>query len=96
MAQVDSSDCQVTQTHEEGEDFEVRWVCREDAPSNMSFLEDREIVEKALSAVPCRLLGSDQSVISVAASTKIIRAAVGLGEDRRSNGVWKKFNACTL
>lgn len=62
LAQVDSSDRQATETQEEGEDFEVHWVCRDDAPSTMSFAEDREIVEKALSAVPCRLLRSDQSI----------------------------------
>ena len=39
----------------------MRWVYREDAPSTISFVEDREIVEKALSAVPCRLLDFDQS-----------------------------------
>lgn len=36
---------------EEGEDFEVRWVRKEAAPSTMSFLEDQKIVEKALSAL---------------------------------------------
>jgi len=61
VAQADSSDQPTAQTQEEGEDFEVRWVCRKDAPSTMSFEEDRKIVEKALSAVPCRFPGPDQS-----------------------------------
>lgn len=61
VAQADSSDQPTAQTQEEGEDFEVRWVCRKDAPSTMSFEEDRKIVEKALSAVPCRFPGLDQS-----------------------------------
>ena len=61
VAQADSSDQPTAQTPEEGEDFEVRWVCRKDAPSTMSFEEDRKIVEKALSAVPCRFPGPDQS-----------------------------------
>ena len=55
VAQANSSDRPMAQTQEEGEDFEVRWVCRKDAPSTMSFVEDRKIVEKALSAVPCQL-----------------------------------------
>lgn len=59
VAEVDSSDHQIADTQEEGEDFEVRWVCRKDAPSTMSFEEDRKIVEKALSAVPPRLPGPD-------------------------------------
>lgn len=62
LAQVDSSDRQAVQTQEEGEDFEVRWVCTVNAPSTMSFVEDREIVEKALSAVPCPLQGSVRSI----------------------------------
>ena len=62
VAEVDSSDHQTAATQEEGEDIELRWVCRKDAPSTMSFLEDRKIVEKALSAVPCRPPGRDQSI----------------------------------
>lgn len=50
LAQVDS-DCPIGQKLEEGEDFEVRWVREEVAPSTMSFAEDRKIVEKALSAL---------------------------------------------
>lgn len=52
VAEVDSTARQVLGTQEEGEDFEVRWVRREDAPLRMSFAEDQEIVEKALSAIP--------------------------------------------
>ena len=59
VAEVDSSYHQFADTQEEGEDFEVRWVCRKDAPLTMSFEEDRKIVEKALSAVPPRLPGPD-------------------------------------
>lgn len=61
VAHADSSDRPIAQTQEEGEDFEVRWVCRKDAPSTMSFEEDRMIVGKALSAVPCRFPRPDQS-----------------------------------
>ncbi len=53
VAQVDSSDRRIAHTQEEGEDFEVRWVRVEDAPSTLSFVEDQRIVEKALSAIPC-------------------------------------------
>ena len=62
VAQVDSSDRPTEDTQEEGEDFQVRWVCRKDAPSTMSFAEDGKIVEKALSAVPRRCPGPDQSM----------------------------------
>ncbi|KAL2037669.1 hypothetical protein N7G274_009614 [Stereocaulon virgatum] len=62
LALVDSSDRQAVETQEEGEDFEVRWVRREDAPSTMSFVDDQEIVERALRAVPCRLRGLPQSI----------------------------------
>jgi len=62
VAQADSSDCPMAQTQEEGEDFEVRWVCRKDAPSTMSFAEDGKIVEKALSTVPCRCPGPERSI----------------------------------
>lgn len=39
-------------TQEEGEGFDVEWVRMENAPSKRSFVEDGEIVEKALEAVP--------------------------------------------
>ena len=65
VAEVDSSGDQIADTQEEGEDFEVRWVCRKDAPSTMSFVEDRKIVEKALRAVPSRLPGPDQVINEV-------------------------------
>lgn len=51
VAQVDSSNPPIGQMLEEGEDFEVRWVREEAAPSTMSFLEDQKIVEKALSVL---------------------------------------------
>ena len=53
LAQVDSSDSPIGQTLEEGEDFEVRWVREEFAPSTMSFVEDQKVVERALSALSC-------------------------------------------
>ena len=53
LAQVDSSDSPIGQTLEEGEDFEVRWVRKEVAPSTMSFVDDQKIVEMALSALSC-------------------------------------------
>ena len=50
-AQVDSNAQQKECVQEEGEDFEVRWANTEDAASLMSFVDDREIVERALDAM---------------------------------------------
>lgn len=53
LAQVDSTGSPIGQMLEEGEDYEARWVCKEVAPSTMSFVEDQKIVERALSALSC-------------------------------------------
>lgn len=52
VPEVDSCSEQKSDTQEEGEDFDVKWIRMEDAPSQCSFADDRKIVEKALEAVP--------------------------------------------
>ena len=51
IAEVDSSSQRMSDTQEEGEDFDVEWVCIENAPSKCSFDDDRKILAKALEAV---------------------------------------------
>ena len=51
IAEVDSSSQRMSDTQEEGEDFDVEWVCIENAPSKCSFEDDRKILAKALEAV---------------------------------------------
>ena len=50
-AQVDSSSQPMSGMQEEGEDFEVRWADAKDAACQLSFADDRRIVEKALEAL---------------------------------------------
>ena len=52
VAEVDSGSQRKLDTQEEGEEFDVEWVCWDDAPLKCSFADDRKIVEKALEAIP--------------------------------------------
>ena len=51
VAEVDFTAQRMTDTQEEGEDFDVEWVRIEDAVSKCSFVDEGRIVEKALEAV---------------------------------------------
>lgn len=51
VAEVDSTSHRMRDTQEEGEDFDVEWVCVENATSKCSFEDDRKILAKALEAV---------------------------------------------
>jgi ADP-ribose pyrophosphatase YjhB (NUDIX family) len=62
LAHADSSESPIGQSLEEGEDFEVRWVRKEVAPSTMSFVEDQKIVERALTALSCSFSDSALSI----------------------------------
>ena len=51
IAEVDSCSQRMSDTQEEGEDFDVEWVCIENAASKCSFDDDRKILAKALETV---------------------------------------------
>ena len=65
VALVDSSDPQIENTQEEGEDFESRWLPVEEAAATISFDEDRRIVETAIGAIHCQPTVAIPSIFSV-------------------------------